>query len=306
MLDHETVVHDVAPGVKRFTVPLAFPSPDHLNVHLLDTPDGPLLVDTGARGSEEALHSGLAQAGPLPSRVLITHGHVDHWGLAFALTDRVLAHPGAWPSMRYASGHRDRLDESPSWLDAGEMEHAFGGVASLLAGLPDIEPLADGDRIGDWQVLWTPGHDAGHVCLHRDSDGLLVCGDLLLPGFTPNIQPNWDGGDALAQFQSSLLRMRDLDISLVLPAHGEPYVDSRGRIDELLDHHERRLATLREGLEAGPRTLSDLRSVAFGGASRTSPADAMLAQLETFAHLDHLRLGGEIQHLSDGRWALVA
>lgn len=284
----------------RFTVPLALPSPDHLHVHVLDTPAGPLVVDCGARGSEAALRAGLATADVDDARVLITHAHVDHWGLATTLADSVLAHPGVSASLRFVEEGPPR-GGTDGWPSDEEITSAFSGFEALVSGIPLIEPIADGDCLGDWQVLWTPGHDPGHVCLFRGSDGVLICGDLLLPGFTPNIQPDPSGRDALADFLDSLRRVAELPIRLVLPAHGEPFTDATGRARELVRHHEARLGALRRALDAQPSSLPELRGVAFGD-DLSEPADRMLAAMETYAHLEHLRRLGEADVDETGTW----
>lgn len=292
-----------APGVDRFTVPLRFPSPDHLHVHVLDTPQGRVLIDTGAVGSEDALRAGLAALGPVPERVLITHAHVDHWGLATTLTDEVLAHPGVLPSLHWDDPTAGEY--GPGAPTRAEMLDIFGTMASLGAGVPVIRELSHGDRLGDWEVLSTPGHDAGHICLYREADGILLCGDLLLPGFTPNVQPSTDGADALENFLASLQRMAALEVSLVLPAHGDAYTDHRGRARELAAHHEKRLGQLVAALADGPRSLGELRSAVFGATFAFAP-DRLLADLETYAHLDHLRRRGLVTLEPDGRWSAPA
>lgn len=291
-----------APGVRRFTIPLAFASPDHLHVHVLATPDGDVVVDTGLVGSEAALQAGLAAAGAEPAHVLLTHGHVDHWGLATTLAADVLAHPGVIPSIEWDAATADETPYGPGAPTMTEMRTVFGWMSGLAAGQPRVRPLADGDQVGDWEVVATPGHDPGHICLFRAADGVLLCGDLLLPGFTPNVQPTFEGTDALAEFLASLERVAALDVRLVLPAHGEPYRDHRRRARELAAHHARRLDALRADLAAGPRTLGESRSAVFGDAF-TLEADRLLADLETYAHLDHLRRRGVVA-FADGGWTL--
>jgi glyoxylase-like metal-dependent hydrolase (beta-lactamase superfamily II) len=288
-----------APGVRRFTLPLPFPSPDHLHVHVLDTPEGELLVDCGVRGSEAALRAGLAALGSRPNRLLITHGHIDHWGIATTFAPRVLAHPGVQHTFRMMGGEHRELGEDEATHQA--MLGAFAGMLELQSGIPEVEPLQDGQQIGDWEVLFTPGHDPGHVCLYRAEDGVLLCGDVLLPGYTPNVQPAADGSDALADFLASLERLAALPIRLVLPSHGEPYADAPGRARELVAHHEQRLTTLRDAIAAGTSSLRELRNATFtlAGASR---GDRMLAAMETFAHLEHLRWRGEARMSPDGSW----
>ena len=296
-------VRTVAPGVRRFTVPLAFPSPDHLHVHVVDTPDGDLLIDCGAKGSEDSLHAGLTELGTRPERLLITHAHIDHWGVATLLVDSVMAHPGVESTFRFVRtrDHGSLIDEAYR----AAFDSAFDGMDGLVTGVPEIEPLADGDVIGDWRVIYTPGHDPGHICLFRESDGVLLCGDVLLPGFTPNIQPSSDGSDALADFLASLRRLAELPVTLVLPAHGERYTDAAGRARELISHHEERLDTLRDAMRSGTTRLRDLRNATFRmeGANR---GDRMLAAMETFAHLEYLRIAGEAEMSSEGDWSLAA
>jgi glyoxylase-like metal-dependent hydrolase (beta-lactamase superfamily II) len=292
-------VRTPAPGVRRFTVPLSFPSPDHLHVHLLDTPDGELLVDCGARGSEHALQAGLAELGAIPSWVLITHAHLDHWGIATLIAERVLMHPAARESFAFVASAADADPAQPH-----PMRDAFPDMLDTFSGIPEVDPLTDGQRIGEWEVIYTPGHDPAHVCLFRRSDGVLLCGDVLLPGYTPNIQPATDGSDALADFMSSLQLLGALPVSLVLPSHGEPYADAPGRAQELIAHHQRRLETLRAAMADGTTTLRDLRNATFSLGDR-SRGDRMLAAMETFAHLEHLRLCGEAEIAADGNWSLA-
>jgi glyoxylase-like metal-dependent hydrolase (beta-lactamase superfamily II) len=279
------------------------PSPDHLHIHVLDTPAGQVLVDCGARGSESALWAGLDALSARPDRLLITHAHLDHWGLATTIADRVLAHPGVLETFDLIAGGSASA-ETPGPPRRAPMDDAFAGFLDLMTGIPEVDPIHDGDRIGDWEVLWTPGHDPGHVCLYRPGDGVLLCGDLLLPGFTPNVQPSPNGSDALADFLASLDRVGSLPVSLVLPAHGEAYSDASSRASELKAHHAARLDTLLVALRGGTRSLRDLRDATFSVKNRPR-ADRMLAAMETYAHLDHLRRQGRAHLRTDGSWAVA-
>ena len=299
-------VEEAAEGVLRITIPLALRSPDHINCYVLRLAAGDLLVDTGMRGSEPALRAGLRRAGADPQRVLVTHGHIDHWGLATRFTDTVLAHPGCRSSFAFAEDTEQdaELPGAAGMLGRAELERAFARYRSMVAGVPDREDLADGDEIDGWRVLWTPGHAPGHVCLLREADGLLLAGDHLLPGFTPNVQPSPQGRDALDDFLTSLDRMQELDVSLVLPAHGEPYRDAVGRAAELRLHHEERLQRLEDALAAGPRPLRTLTDEIFGDVVHRE--DRMLADMETYAHLEYLRLRERARRDDSGVWASAA
>lgn len=298
-------LHQPVPGVTRFTVPLVLGSPDHLHVHVLETPDGPLIVDTGARGSETQFRAGMAAAEVSTPRVFITHGHLDHWGIATQFSPAVYAHPEIDQTFAFARGDLSGEQLAPGLGDTETIMRAFARFQDLVADVPDVIPVQDGDRFGDWTVLHTPGHDPAHVCLYRAADKTLVCGDLLLPGFTPNVQPSANGADTLAEFLASLRRVAALPIDLVLPAHGEAYTDAQGRAQELLAHHERRLDQLRTALGAEGVTLNALASATFGTRANTRE-DRMLALMETYAHLDHLRRQNVARQHIDGTWVATA
>jgi glyoxylase-like metal-dependent hydrolase (beta-lactamase superfamily II) len=299
-------VDEPADGVVRITIPLALRSPDHISCYVLRLAGGDLLVDTGMRGSEGALDAGLRQACAAPDRVLVTHGHIDHWGLATRYTETVLAHPACRSSFGFAAdvGDGTAAAGADGLLDRARMERVFARYRSMVSGVPARLDLAEGDLIDGWRVLWTPGHAPGHVCLLREADGVLLAGDHLLPGFTPNVQPSPERSDALADFLESLDRMRDLDISLVLPSHGEPYRDAAGRAAELRRHHERRLRELESALAGGPRPLAGLTEQIFG--DLVDGEDRMLADMETYAHLEYLRLRDRARRDESGVWVRAA
>ena len=195
---------------------------------------------------------------------------------------------------------------SPGWPSADDLGAAFRGFGQLVAGTPELRPLADGDKLGLWEVLWTPGHDPGHVCLWRAGDGVLLCGDLLLPDFTPNIQPAWDGGDSLADFLTSLDRVAALPVRLVLPAHGEPFTDAAGRARQLQEFHRARLGRLETSIRNSTHATTAQLAEELFSASDQAAADEMLATLETLAHLEHLRQRGIVACDDRGRWSLAA
>jgi glyoxylase-like metal-dependent hydrolase (beta-lactamase superfamily II) len=298
-------LHNPVPGVIRFTVPLVLGSPDHLHVHVLETPEGPLVVDTGAKGSESAFEAGLTGAKVDTPRVLLTHGHLDHWGIAAQYSATVYAHPEIDQTFAFARGDFPAEGVAPGVADGETIMRAFARFQELVGDVPAVIPVRDGDRFGDWTALHTPGHDPAHLCLYRAADRTLVCGDLLLPGFTPNVQPTANGADTLAAFLASVRRVAALPIDLVLPAHGEAYADARGRAQELLDHHTRRLEQLGTALGTGRMTLDALTSATFGARANTRE-DRMLALMETYAHLNHLRRQNVARQRADGSWEATA
>lgn len=286
-------VTDHGGGVWSIPVPIPDNPLGHTLVHLLDTDRGPVLIDTGwdDPDSYAALEAGLVEAGTSVAEVhgvLITHHHPDHHGLSAQVREV----SGAWIAMHSADAdvvRRTRSAEPARWLTymtaklmaAGAPEEHIAplraaresGRMSTLPGLrpalPDrgIEPgeLVDlaGRRL---RAIWTPGHTPGHVCLFLEEGRRLFSGDHLLPGISPHIGLYEDPDDAfetdpLGDYLASLEIIGRLDPDEVLPAHQYAFKDAAGRVRELLDHHEQRLAGLRALISESPRTPWQLAEV---------------------------------------------
>jgi glyoxylase-like metal-dependent hydrolase (beta-lactamase superfamily II) len=154
--------------------------------------------------------------------------------------------------------------------------------------LADAEVIRLGKR--EWVSVHTPGHTPDHLCLYDPAGGVLLSGDHVLPTITPHISGLDAGPDPLSAFFTSLDKVSDLEgIGTVLPAHGHPFDDLRGRVKDIQRHHEERLARLREaGDELGQATVEQLSQKLFRQRSW-----GPMAESETYAHLEHLRLAGQ-------------
>lgn len=311
-LDEPLEVAEVAPDVWRLRIPLDFTDPDEISLYLLRSRGGDVLVDAGMPGSEAALDAALARAGSgrdRLSRVVVTHEHIDHLGLAgvlgvpvamHALTERILE--------RFRSrdegirgGLLDRF-----WMEADDFPDvsAFEGYARFFTRPAEVEVLEEGDELpGGWRVLWTPGHAAGHLCLYREEDGVLVAGDHVLPGYTPHVGMDPFTEDPVGAYLRSLGRVRDFAVRLVLPSHGEPYTDLRGVVDGLIAHHERRLGQVEACLDE-PRRVKDVAAAIFR--KQATSLDAMMASVEAAAHLVHLEARGSVRRVPGRRWTLAS
>ena len=155
--------------------------------------------------------------------------------------------------------------------------------------LDDTQTIRLGRR--EWVALHTPGHTADHLCLYEPGDGILLSGDHVLPSITPHISGIGAGPDPLAAFITSLDRVAGLEgVRHVLPAHGHPFTDLPGRVDDIKEHHDQRLERLRGFVaEAGEGTVTDLSHMLFRPRSW-----GPMAESETYAHLEHLRLAGDV------------
>jgi len=204
---------------------------------------------------------------------------------------------------RNAEGHRIQtpfgrptpwggVTEGPPPERIAEMRANWEDTARWFRPPRPTHRLADADHITlagrEWVALYTPGHTDDHLCLFDPEAGVMLAGDHVLPTITPHISGLIEG-DALALYVESLDRIAALDgITLVLPAHGHPFTDLAGRVDEVKEHHEERLEHLRGISEAeGWATVQALSHKLFAERSWGS-----MAESETYAHLEHLRVRG--------------
>ncbi|MGH9068365.1 MAG: MBL fold metallo-hydrolase, partial [Acidimicrobiales bacterium] len=171
----------------------------------------------------------------------------------------------------------------------------LGRPEDWLPPTPD-RGVAHGDTIvlggRTWTCLHTPGHTLDHLCLHDPRSGIVLSGDHVLPTITPHISGIGSGRDPLAAFLASLDRMAALPgVELVLPAHGQPFADLPGRVAEIRAHHEGRLDRLRDVVAAtGEATVAEASHELFRP-DHWGP----MAESETYAHLEHLRLAGLVE-----------
>lgn len=274
--------------------------------------------------------------------VVVTHSHPDHFGGAMRLHHEAGAEIVTHESFRTIfdaaelDDHEDseRLDVNSPDDRAAAMERYFakpspwggrrggpspefmkrirdadGSTGSFFTTPRPTRPLVDGQTIKlarrEWVAMHTPGHTYDHLCLHDPEFGVVLTGDHVLPSITPHISGLSPQADPLDLFFSSLQRMAEMtDVSIALPAHGNPFVDLRGRAEHIIEHHEERLDIIREALPAQPNgTVEEFMRVLF---KERSWGD--MAESETYAHLEHLRERGELdRHFDAGiaRYTLV-
>jgi len=142
----------------------------------------------------------------------------------------------------------------------------------------------------EWVAVHTPGHTTDHLCLFDPEEGMMICGDHVLPTITPHISGFGTARDPLKDFFESLDRVGDFSgVKLALPAHGNPFTDLPGRVEDIKRHHVERLDILREASDKlGHAPVEGYMRELF-----KERAWGPMAESETFAHLEHLRHMGE-------------
>ncbi len=326
---------EVAPDVRwlRMALPFAL---DHINLWLLRDRDGEregwTIVDCGitndaTREAWDRIFATELQGLPV-LRVIVTHMHPDHIGLAHWLTER-------WSTPE----HECRLWISATDWNAARMASqattGFGGEAAARHfarhGLTDPDALAKvrarsnyyasmvpqvpgrfrrlmdgmvlhvGDR--DWRCIAGYGHAPEHIALHCADAGVLISGDMVLPRISTNVsvidvEPE---ADPLPLYLRSIAAMRALPAdTLVLPSHGKPFRGLHRRIDQLHAHHDERFADVLRACAERACSAADLLPVLF-----RRPLDlhqTTFAMGEAIAHLHALCSDGRLrpQPMQDG------
>ncbi len=324
----------MADSIFRCPLPLPGDALRAVNAYLIRSAGGYLLIDSGWDRPETRLRLGeaLRELGSGISSVrgiFATHVHRDHLGLAGQLR----AESGAWVSLgrgdqatleafardpvRARAASLDRLREAAADDVAQRLSAQPAAEDGWLPPLPDTL-LAGGELLlqdgHQLEVIPTPGHTRGHLCLFDPGRGILFAGDHVLPQITPSLGVELPTGDSpLASFLTSLERVRELPARLVLPAHGPVFSDLRGRVDELWEHHRLRLEACLEVALEGARTARQVaealpwtrRRLHF---STLDPFNQMLAVFESEAHLLvladrgllHRRLADSVVHYAPG------
>ena len=313
---------NLPPGIHRIELPLPFEL-ESVNVFLVRLTQGYLLIDCGLNTEPAflAFESGMQALGLQWTdirQILLTHMHPDHMGMSAKL----LQLTGATLMMHETEArHLALLTKSDCrlpWLDhtfteAGmpqdvqaRIDRHFTQIRSNFHSLIPDRLLAGGEviptAIGGLQVLWTPGHSPGHVCLYCAEHKLLFSGDLILKEITPNIA--WlPERDTLADFLASLDSLVKVEIELIVPSHGKPFQGHREWIGQTTDHHRDRCDEIHGLLATTPDNAYALVGKLW---TRTlSPINHHFAVLEVLAHLEYMQRRGRLhsgRHDGSVRW----
>lgn len=304
---------EIAEGVLLLRLPLPF-ALNHINVYLLEEIDGWTIVDCGldtpaARQIWDGVLASDRLGGRPVRRIIVTHHHPDHVGLAGWLAARCKAgvHMTAGESAvagRYADPRRDVVAErTPLWHEHGlpapvalelldHMPRYSVQVHALPAHIEPIDTTCLLDLGGRrWRPIVGRGHSPEHLSLLSVDGALMLGGDQVLPKITPNIAV-WPGGDAdpLRSYLGSLEQFAEVDgQTLLLPSHKQPLWGIASRVEEIRAHHEDRLNAVLRACEV-PMTCYEMLPSLFGRRLRHEEIGFGLG--EAIAHLNFLQSEG--------------
>ena len=312
---------EIAAGVLWIRMPMPF-ALDHINLWAIkdhdaaSTEPGWAIVDTGLQTVETsaAWRNLFADRGALASsrvtRVLVTHMHPDHIGMAGWMTRRFDCR--LWMTRleylncrvltadtgREAPEDGVRFYRRAGWSedDIENYRTRFGGFGKMIHPLPDsYRRLRDGERLmigqHEWRVVVGTGHSPEHACLYCPDLQLFISGDQVLPKISSNVSvfPTEPDANPLGDWLASIDKIKSEvpDDVLVLPAHNEPFRGLHARLDYLTAGHERSLARLRD-LLIEPKRAVDVFGALFSRPIN-DPSLLNLATGEGIAHINYLR-----------------
>ena len=331
----------------RYVIISEFPQTDHIRALVLELPGfgdlltsnifvlgkGPItLIDTGPKfpNSLETVRSQLNGHGfdfPDIERIILTHGHIDHFGMA-SLMEKAAGHPipihlhrdDIWRTTREYIKEGLWSEEVMDFTrSAGMPEFAIDRIKRrsaffkhLCDPIDGAIPMEDGEIFSgegfSLEVIHTPGHSPGSCCLYETESKILFTGDHIIRHITPNpimevrksllSDPDYQ---SLRSYENSLARVEDLDVRYAFSGHGEFIDDVKGLISRYRHHHEQRKRQIHEAIRSRSRSIYDLAEELFPGIPES---EIFLAVSEVHSHLEVLMNNGQAEVAQPGPPAL--
>jgi glyoxylase-like metal-dependent hydrolase (beta-lactamase superfamily II) len=322
-------IKEIIPGIYQIQIPLAndrMTRLSYVNSYLIRGNNGWLLIDPGwyspltLQTLENALKK-LALTITDIGTVIITHCHPDHFGMAGRikhLSPKTQLVMHGWEAdlitSRYVKFTEPQVRMAgllamhgvPAKLLNSLGQASMEALEFVVVSLPD-HVLYGGEQIRtgifDLEVIWTPGHSPGHICLYEPKNKMLFSGDHILPSISPNVSYHILSGDnPLGDYIFALSKLCSLQVSQVHPGHEDSFNDLQGRVQMIIDHHNQREKEIADILnqkslnsyEIASKLRWNTRGLPW---DEFPPLEKRFAITETIAHLEHMRWNGKISKL---------
>lgn len=319
---------EIAPGILWLRMPIPFKGLDFINIYLLEDADGWTIIDTAVNTSMvrnlwEKVFDKYLKGKPV-KRVICTHFHPDHIGLAAWLTERwnitLSMSMGEWAfgRMLFLEAQPEvpedviefyqRVGLSDEMLQAMR-DRGYDGIRKVVYDYTSsIDRLEEGQILElagrSWEIIVGCGHSPEHVCLYSEELNMLISGDQVLPRISPHIgvYPAEPNADPLGKFLGSIDKFRHLPKdTLVLPSHNDVFIGLHNQLDYYENHHNDRLNQLKLTC-AAPKKVRELLPVLFG--DKIDENNISLAMAEALSHCHYLVGTGDLVRTTgeDGVW----
>jgi glyoxylase-like metal-dependent hydrolase (beta-lactamase superfamily II) len=324
---------EIIPGLYQLKVPIPNNPIGYVLPYLIETPGGYTIIDPGWN-ADESVMSLKRQLGELGlsfrdlKRVIVTHIHPDHYGMAGRIRQEcgaeVVTHEREVEFIRTRyTNPGPLLNLMGDWLakhgipteERHDLQYSSMPARRFVEATEPDWTLEDGEclKMGklEFRVIWTPGHSPGHVCFYEADQQLMLTGDHILPTISPNVSLHPQSeDDPLGDYLRSVKKLRGLPTKKVLPAHEYSFDDLEARLDELERHHDHRLQEMIDAIRGGADTAYAIaRHVtwATGEFDEFNAWTRRAAVGETLSHLRYLANEGRLTTWEEGnlvKWGI--
>jgi len=312
------MITEISQNFYRITLPMPFRL-RHVHAYALVNGRNIALFDTGMilPGALEKLEADLESIGHSIegiSDIYLTHVHTDHCGMAGILQEKSKARIHLSQVSHQVHEHfqqtdyligQARLFYTKHGVPTRDVEAIVEEIEDMSSRIPKFEVhtfLQENEirQFGNrsFEIIFTPGHAAGHVCFFFREESLLLAGDHILPYIPPSLSPNIydEVFQPLTSYLESLAVIEKMPIDIVHPGHGNSFSGIEERIREIRIHHELKKEALRKVLKAEPKTTFGVCSEMIGAASANwDDWEKFMALNETYVYLQALKRDGAIQ-----------